>query len=257
MTASSSDFDARLHGLQRRTAVARLSSWLALLVAGVVVLAATPFYDYLGARSNPTGCTNFAGGFICRTHLLSNGVFGMGLGSSAPGFFGNSSPDATTYWVISSFLGICVVVGFYWFRLRKIGATGRIWPIVSVGLGTLVLGVASRDWFSYLPAEMTIRGMQALFIIALGLIVLAVIDRTWALTLFVIGFVGLALLSCLYNVSNLFQRLGISSDWPINDQTLPNLILPGIYLLVGGTVFWVLRHGKNRANQVNGDEVPA
>ena len=257
MTAGSSDFDASFHGLRRRTAVARLSSWLALLVAGVVVLAAMPFYDYLGARSNAAGCTTFAGGFICRTHLLSNGVLGMGLGSSAPGFFGNSSPDATTYWVISILLGLCVVVGFYWFRLREIGSVGRIWPIVSVGLGALVLGVASRDWFSYVPAEMTIRGMQAMLIIALGLIVLAVIERTWAMSLFVIGFMGLALLSCLYNVSNLFQRLGISSNWPINDQTLPNLILPGIYLLVGGAVFWALRHGKNRANQVNRDEVPA
>jgi hypothetical protein len=242
--------------LRRVTAVAREGSWLALLVAGVVVLAAMPFYRYLGATSNSAGCTFIGSGFTCRTHLLSNGFFGMGLGSSAPGIFGNSSPRATTYWVIGIFLGVCVVVGFYWIRSRKIGNVGRIWPIVTVGLGALVLGVASRNWFSIVPAEMTIRGMQSLLIIALGLIVLAAIDHAWAFSLFIAGFLGLALLSCLYNVSNSFARLGIGSNWPVDDQTLPNLILPGIYLLVGGAAFWALHHWKIRADRFKAEQVP-
>ena len=242
--------------LRPRTDVAREGSWLALVVAGVVVLGAMPFYHYVGATSKSTGCTTFNSGFICRTHLLSNGFFGMGLGSSVPGILGNSSPRATTYWVISIFLGICVVVGFYWIRSRMIRTVGTIWPLVTVGLGALVLGVASRDWFSIVPTEMTIRGVQALLIIALGLIVLAVIEHTWAFSFFVAGFLGLALLSCLYDVINLFQRLGISSNWPIDDQTLPNLILPGIYLLIGGAAFWVLHHWKIRTNRITGDQVP-
>jgi hypothetical protein len=164
----------------------------------------------------------------------------MGLGSSAPGFFGNSSPRATTYWLISILLGTCVVVGFYWIRSRKLGAAGRIWPIATVGLGALVLVIAARNWFSIAPTEMSIRGMQALLIVALGLIVLAFVDRSWTFSLFIAGFFGLALLSCLYDVSNLFDRLGVSSRWPVNDQTLPNLILPGIYLLIGGGAFWVI-----------------
>ncbi len=260
MTATSPDSAGGIEPdteLRRKTAVARDGNWLALLVAGIVVLAAIPFYHYLGATSNSTGCTTFAGGFICRTHFLSNGFFGMGFGSSVPGVFGNSSPSATAYWVISIFLGICVVVGWYWIRSRKIGTVGRIWPIVTVGLGALVLGVVSRNWFSIVPTEMTIRGMQALLIIALGLIVLAVVDRTWAYSLFVAGFIGLALLSCLYNVSNLFQRLGISSHWPTNDQTLPNLILPGIYLLIGGATCWALHHWKIRVNRIKADQVTA
>jgi len=156
--------------------------------------------------------------------------------------------------VISIFLGICGVVGFYWVRSRKIGNVGRIWPIVTVGLGALVLSVASRNWFSIVPTEMTIRGMQ-LLIIALGLIVLAAIDHAWAFSLFVAGFLGLALLSCLYDVSNLFSRLGISSHWPVDDQTPPNLILPGIYLLIGGAAFWGLHHWKIRSNRMKGQQV--
>jgi hypothetical protein len=93
-----------------------------------------------------------------------------------------------------------------------------------------------------------------LLIIALGLIVLAAIDQALAFSLFVAGFFGLALLSCLYNVSNLFARLGISSHWPVEDQTLPNLILPGIYLLIGAAAFWALHHWKIRANRSKGEE---
>jgi hypothetical protein len=234
----------------RGTALAREGSWFALLVAGVIVLAAMPFYRYLGATSKSAGCTSFGGGFICRAHLLSNGFFGMGLGSSAPGTFGNSSPNATTYWVISILFGLCVVIGFFWFRLRKNGNVGRIWPIVTFGLGALVLGVASRNWFSDVPTAMTKRGMQSLLIIALGLIVLAAIDHAWAISLYVVGFLGLALLSCLYDVSNLFSRLGISSHWPADDQTLPNLILPGIYLVVGGAAFWALHHWQIRHQSI-------
>lgn len=146
------------------------------------------------------------------------------------------------------------MVVFYWFRTRTTGIAGRIWPIVSIGLGAIVLGLASRNWwFSDVPTNFTVRGMQALVVIALGLIVLAVIDRSWAFSLFAAGFFGLALLSCLYNVSNIFQRLGIGADyWPVNDQTLPNLILPGLYLLIGGAAYWVIRHWRIRGHRIKG-----
>jgi hypothetical protein len=227
--------------------VARGGSWLVFLVAGVVVLAAIPFYRFLGSSSSSTGCTSSGDGFICRTHLLSNGFFGMGLGSSAPGIFGNSSPSATTYWVISIFLATCVTVGFYWVRSRAIGKGGRLWPVLTIGLGALVLGVVSRNWFSIAPTEMSIRGMQSLLIIGLGLSVLAVIDHQWAITLFVAGFLGLALLSCLYDLSNVFSRVGLGARWPVDDQTLLNLIVPGIYLLIGGVAFWAIHHRRIRS----------
>jgi hypothetical protein len=36
-------------------------------------------------------------------------------------------------------------------------------------------------------------------------------------------------------------RLGLGSIWNGNAAALPNLILPGLYLLIGGLVFYVLR----------------
>lgn len=243
-------------GLGRRTVAARDDSWFALVVSGLVVLGAMPFYRYLGPKSTASWCTSFGSGFTCHTHVLSNGFFGIGLGSSAPGMFGNSSPSATTYWVVSIFLGVCLVVGVRRVRLGKMGTVGRIWPIVTIGATTLVLGIASRDWFSVVPSEMTIRGMQSLVLIALGLIVLAVLDHAWGLGLYVVGFLGLALLSCLYNVSNLFSRLGLGSHWPVDDLSLPNLILPGVYLLIGGAGIWVLQHRGIRTNRIKGERVP-
>ena len=238
--------------LRPRTRLARGGSWFAMLVAGVVILAAMPFNHYVNSRSISPTCRGVIG-VACQRELVSRGPFGMGLGSPLPGIIGSSSPWATTYWVVSIFLGVCAVVGFYWLRSRKIGTTGRIWPIVTVGLGALVLGVASRNWFTTVPSDFTIRGMQALLVITLGLIVLTIIDRSWTFSFFVAVFFGLALMSCLYNVSNLFQRLGIGANyWPGNDQTLPNLILPGIYLLLGGAAFWAFRHWKIRAELMKG-----
>jgi hypothetical protein len=98
-----------------------------------------------------------------------------------------------------------------------------------------------------LPGDFWLRGTQALFVIFLGLAVLAVLERRWSYSLFVIGFLGLAILSSLYNVSNLFQRLGIGGNWNGSDQGLPNLILPGVYLVVGGAAFWAIGRWANRA----------
>ena len=230
--------------------MARDGNWFALLVAAVVVLGAMPFYHYSGPTAALPGCAALASGFICRTRYVPTGLFGTGLGSPIPGAFGNAGPGASTYWVISVFLGLCTVVGFYWFRSRPIGTAGRAWPILTACLGALVLGVASRKWSSVGASEMTPRGMQALLIIALELVALAIIDRRRSFSIFVAGFFALALASCLYDVSNLFQRLGVGTNWPGNDQSLPNLILPGAYLVFGGGAFWIFHFWDSRAKQI-------
>lgn len=230
-------------GQSRNKSVLTLgSTWFALTVSGVIVLLAMPFYD-----SSSKGCSSLSpGALICQRALASKGLFGPGLGSSDSGLFGNSSPWATTYWVVSIFIGVCCVVLFYWSRSREPGHIGRLWPIVAIVLSGLILVGVSRDWLTSAPSDLTVRGMQALLVIAIGLIVLAVIDRKWAFSLFVGGFLGLALLSCLYNVSNLFQRFGIAKNWAPNELTLPNLILPGTYLLLGGAAFITFHHLKVR-----------
>jgi hypothetical protein len=225
-----------------RTRVARDGSWFALVVFGLVVLFAMFFYHYPGLTASSLGCHAFNNGFTCTSVSVSRGVFGSGLGSPTSPPIDHVSPWATTYWVVSIFIGIATVVGFYWMRVRSSGVAGRIWPFATVGVGVLVLAVASRGWITFkIPADFWIRGMQPLLVIAIGLMALAITERSRAFLIYVVGFLGIALLSCLYDVSNLFVRLGIGSTWNGNTEALPNLILPGLYLLIGGVVFYVLR----------------
>lgn len=230
--------------LRRRTRSVRDGSWFALVVFGVIVLAAAIFYRSPYIPTNANGCRSAASVLSCLGRMSSRGLFGNGLGSP-DGIAVNVSPWATTYWVISIFAGVCAVVAFYWLRSRSSGVAGRIWPFATVGIGVLVLAMATRQWQTFhIPEDFWIRGMQALLVIAVGLVALAVIERSWPFALFVVGFFGLALLSCLYNVSNLFSRLGIGTGWNGRDQDLPNLILPGVYLIAGGVVIYIARRHR-------------
>lgn len=236
--------------LRRRTRVARDGSWFALIVFGLVILLATLFYRNPSLTASSPGCHPSGSGFYCDTTMTPRGIFGSGLGSLFPSVE-NVSSWATTYWVVSIFVGICLVVAFYWFRSRSLGVTGRIWPFASIATVALALAVASRGSITiHLPADFWLRGTQALFVIALGLVVLAAIEHRWSFSIFVAGFIGLALLSALYNVSNLFQRLDIGGTWNGKDQGLPNLILPGIYLVLGGVAFWAIGRRHNRRHRV-------
>jgi hypothetical protein len=53
---------------------------------------------------------------------------------------------------------------------------------------------------------------------------------------FALFFLALALLANLYNVENEVYRLGW--DLPVGAVDLPNLVVPGLFLLVGGAGFW-------------------
>jgi hypothetical protein len=234
--------------LRRRTRVARDGSWFALMVFGFVVLIATFFYRSPGLTAHAPGCHASANGFYCTVKFVSKGPFGAGLGAPAASL--NVSPWATTYWTISIFLAVCAIVAFYRFRAQASGVSGRIWPFACIGTAALALAVASRGWVTIdIPWDFWIRGTQALIVIAVVLGVLAFMERRLSFSLFVVGFLGLAILSTLYNVSNLFSQLGIGGSWNGRDQGLPNLILPGLYLLVGGVVFWLVNRRARLAAQ--------
>jgi len=225
--------------LRHRTRVARDGSWFALGVLGVVVLLAMFFYSTPGLASRSPGCRALTNGVVCSNTSSTRGLFGSGLGGP---IFNDVSPWATTYWVFAITLGIVAIVAFYWLRARASGVAGRVWPFATIFLAILILALVSRSWIiDKIPADFWLRGMQALLVIALGLVALAVFERTWPFALYVAGFFGLALLSCLYDDSNLFTRLGVGSRWGGSSQALPNLILPGTYLLVGGVLFYVAR----------------
>ena len=214
MSGANEEADSVLRGqggLRERGRVTQEGSWFALLVSGLVVLIAVIFYDRsLLAAISPT-CQSLGSGLSCSSEVASRGPFGTGLG--APPFAGgNASQWETTYWVVSIFLASCAVVAYYWFHSRTINKRMNIWPFTTLFIVAVALVAVGRGFvFNELPGDMMIRGMQALLLVALGLVTIAIFARSWTLWIFVAGFFGLAMLSCLYNVSNVFQRIGVGA----------------------------------------------
>jgi hypothetical protein len=234
--------------LRERSRVALDGSSFAFLVSGVVILIAVIFYDQSFLTATSPRCQSFGATTACLREFTSRGPFGSGLGGP-PFAAGIASPWVTTYWVVSIFLASCAVVAFYWSHSRTVSKRAAIWPFATLAIEAVVLVSVGRGFvINELPGDVIIRGLQALLLVALGLVAIAIIARSWALSVFVAGFLGLALLSCLYNVSNLFQRIGLGSS-TASSENLPNLLLPAVYLLVGAGGFSLLRRLKNSRGQ--------
>lgn len=81
-----------------------------------------------------------------------------------------------------------------------------------------------------------IRGYGALVIIAAALLALAWAERSALLAVVGCLFTGAALLVNLYEMQNVFHRLGWNGGWNDQVSTLQVMLLPGMILIVGGVV---------------------
>ena len=77
------------------------------------------------------------------------------------------------------------------------------------------------------------RGLAALFVIALGLLVLAYRERSWEMWAFSVVFLGYVVLINLYDLDNLTARLGLSVGPEVG------VFLGGVFTLLAGVVFAV------------------
>jgi hypothetical protein len=75
--------------------------------------------------------------------------------------------------------------------------------------------------------------LTPLLTIALGLFVLAWVERSFALGLFAAAFLTLALVVNLYDIENLFQRVGMGVPVPAI-----SLMVSGSVLLLAGVLSW-------------------
>lgn len=217
----------------------RNGHWFASLVFGAVILGALPFY----IQSTP--CHRIAShghGALSCSGVVAAGGAGFSLFGRAfePALNGSLGSWSTLYWVAAIMVGFAAVIAYYHLRARKLGVQGRLWPAVVSGLVILGLLMYANDVF-LLPGDFSIRGTSVLVVIAVGLLVLSALERSRPFVVFSLGFLGLAFLGSLYNVSNLFTRLGIGGPFRYGGESLPNLILPGAYLVVGGLIFFLAR----------------
>jgi hypothetical protein len=221
--------------------------WFPLVVFGLLTLfSASLYWQYpLSLRHIGKGSVTYSGGGIS---FPDNGL--------DPYFWTNGLGRwVTYYWTAALILGYFVTVLFYRRRAGRVGISQRVWPTVVIGVGALALVLWANDILRpgfLMIGDLWGRGTVSLLIMSLGLLTLAISERSAWYVIYCLGFIGLALLSSLYNISNLFDRFGIGGPFHGNGQELPNLLLPAAYLLLGGLVCWAIQRHTHTLD--NADE---
>jgi hypothetical protein len=223
--------------LTRRVRQAQRATWFPLVLLGLVVLGATPFYR-LGPPAHitcgpPTLVPGSGGGY--RRYCF------VGIGWA--GFI---------YWTAALVLTYVVIAGFYVVRARSRGVGARIRPYVVAGIAAIVLEAAlwpvqQRLGRAYInspsqAAQLAIHGLNPLLAIGLALFVLAWVERSWALLVFAAAYLAAALLPGFYSFAGLLAEHGAfaSREW----HFVPGLWLAAAVLLLGGAAFAVAERAR-------------
>jgi hypothetical protein len=229
----------------------RYGHWFPLIAFRALTLASAPLYWRWPPPASD--CTTTGGVASCsivgvRSRPLADAL-GTGFLSVGPGRW------VTVYWVAAFVLGYGATIAYARRRGRRVGVRARVGPSIAVGLGLLAVvlvvngAIPSISRGPAFGGDVWVRGTGSLLILAVGLVALAAVERSRPFMVYVAGFVGLALLACLYNINNIFGRLGIGGLFGGNGGALPNLVVPGLYLLVGGAGFW---HAARRREDPGG-----
>jgi hypothetical protein len=206
---------SEVNRLRSEARSARHAYWLPLVLFGLVIGASAPFYVE-PAPSHSTGQ--------------------IPIFTALPGFsplLGAQSAEVV-YWLLA--IGVGMYVTSVWYRRhgRRVGliTPARGFVIAGVIVGALLLVLPTVQ---FLPGDLVVRGTLPFLIIAAALWVLARAERSPALAVIAAVFTGTALLSSLYDTENVLFRLGwnpTGAQWRL--ETLPNILLPALVLIVSG-----------------------
>lgn len=208
--------------LRQRARVARRSYWFPLVTFGVLTVAASPLY----VQGRPHGCPK---GSACA--MAGDPVHGL-FGTM---FLGHSRWIAA-YWLVAMPAGYLATAWYYRRHARRSGVEGSALPFAWLGLGLLLACLVG--WLLAFPFPYflpTFHGTLPILVLAVGLMTLAWLERSPGLGAFAACFLALALVVNLYNVENLLGDLGLHDTGSLSG--LPNILLPGIVLLLAGAAF--------------------
>jgi hypothetical protein len=230
--------------------------WFPVVLFAILTLLSAPLYWQYPASPDSMHChtlNKFSESCSGVVHSYSAGALAPGFGTNGVGRW------VSDYWALALVLGYAATVWFYRRQGDRVGVRVRTWPAVFVGVGVLVLVLVLNEldgsWDRAAGGDLWMRGTVALVILSTGILVLAILERNVWYVVFALGFVGLALLASLYNVSNLFDRFGIGGPFNGNGSEMPNIILPGVYLLLGGFLFWAVGHDAHERHHHDEIEV--
>ena len=218
--------------LQSRTRRARRGLWFPLILFGLVILASTPLY--VNPTITPTAAFLTPDVPSSPSTFTGNGGDSGLLGFSPGGMFSFSPLMVTVFWLVAGPMGYVLTAGFYWLQARRRGVATSIRAYVLTGLGLFALLVAISTPLIPVPVHgnLLVRGLTPLLAVALGLFVLARVERSWALLAFAVPFLALCVTANLYDMENVVYRLGLGSAGPE-----VNVIVVGSVLLLAGVVF--------------------
>ncbi|MBV1852813.1 hypothetical protein [Catellatospora tritici] len=226
---------AVVRDLTRQVRVAQRGTWFPLLVFAVITLLAIPVYRYAPFVDLFDTCRSSQGQTVCRT----------------------PNPFELGYWTVALVLAYATIAGFYVRQARRRGVGSHIRPYVVVGIVLAVLMAAVSVWLVFHPllpvpadpfagdpieikvgpAGWLVNGLASpLAVIGLALLVLAWVERHWALLGYSLGYLAIAMVMGS-------QVIHATSRWFF----LPYLLVPAVVLLLGAAAFAVFRPGAEAA----------
>lgn len=212
----------------------------ALVVLGIVVLLAAPFYVVAVPTSGPGSSVVAVSETLGPLADIgpSQGVLRQWTG---------------LYWIVALVVAGLVVAVHYRRAAARRGIAGPLWPFVAAGIVLLValvftipravdlLATSGLPGRAALTTEVTpmaitlwLRGLTPLLVIGVAVLVLAWTERSGPLAAIGAGYLALAIAANTYDFSNLGQHAGLPFTGRFD--LLPNLLLPGAALLAAGLV---------------------
>jgi hypothetical protein len=198
--------------LARQVRVAQRGAWFPLVLFGVLTLGGIAAYRF-GHRD--LTCRSFTAGAgpgrVCAVH----------------------SSTAFVYWPIVLTLAYVTITSFYVRRSRDRGVGTAVRPYVVTGVVVAGVLTGASLWAAQHPAinGFTLYGLETRLAspssaIGLSLLVLAWVERSWALLLFTLGYLVVVLVPLTFG-------------WvaPVPWTYLPRLLVAGVVLLLGGIGF--------------------
>ena len=213
--------------LTRQVRRAQRGAWFPLVLLGLVVAGAAPFYR-VGPHPHAT-CT--------ATVTRGPGGLPAGAGPGAVKCFIAFGWPAFIYWAVALAAAYAVIAGFYVLRARRRGVGARIRPYVIAGIAGVmlvaVLWLAQRYLGSQTryPSALVVHGLNPLLAIGLALFVLAWVEHSWALLVFAAANLA-AVLTNFYDIDGLLRDHGWAV--PMAWTFVPRLWLAAAVLLLAG-----------------------
>ncbi|HSR85636.1 MAG TPA: hypothetical protein VLM11_15795 [Streptosporangiaceae bacterium] len=226
---------------RRQARRARHAYWFPLVLFGLLTCASIPFY----IQRIPGRSRTYAFGRVSGLARFFNSDY---LGGS--GFL--TGRYLAYYWLAAMMVGLAATAAWYRLRGERVGLRTPSRGFVVTGLVLLLLALlvpvlsarGVRPLGILMPGDLLTRGTFPFVLISVGLCVLAWAERSIALTVIAAGYLALSLVASLYNIENVFYKLG----WNINAQAggLPNVVLPALALLLSGASAWVVQRRSRR-----------